>query len=214
MKQAPDTRLRDQAVALAAVVQSALLVDLLSKEGTAPAAGMQSLADSLFRFEWERVEDVYGGLPAINRGLEALGDLLQAGNTTEHRAALRYTLAMLHLGRQLASDPARLGAIRNRLEHAALKQAHFSSRFDELAANLAAIYQDCVSTKRYRIQVNGSARHLQDPRVAERIRALLLCGLRAAVLWRHLGGRRHRLPLERRKLLAAVAALHELSSAP
>ena len=202
-----------QAIALAAVVQSALLVDVLSREGGAPAAGMQTLAESLFRFEWERVEDVFGGLPELQRGLDALGDMLANGSMTEHRSALRYTLSMLHLGTQLSRDKSRLGVIRTRLEHAAVKQSHFSSRFDEIAANLAAIYQECVSPMRFRIQVNGSAKHLQDPRVAERIRALLLCGLRAAVLWRHMGGRRYKLVLERGKLRTAVATLHALSSA-
>lgn len=204
---------RQQAIALAAVVQSALLVDVLSREGSAPAAGMQTLADSLFRVEWDRVEDVFGGLPELQRGLDALGDMLANGSLTEHRSALRYTLSMLHLGTQLSRDKGRLGTIRARLEHAAVKQSHFSSRFDEIASSLASIYQECVSPMRFRIQVNGSARHLQDPRVAERIRALLLCGLRAAVLWRHLGGRRYKLVLERGRLRAAVAALHTLSSA-
>ncbi len=203
---------REQAIALAAVVQSALLVDALSREGNAPAAAMQTLAGSLFRFEWDHVEDVFGGLPPLQRGLDALGDMLANGSLTEHRLALRYCLSMLHLGTQLSRDKGRLGTIRTRLEHAAMKQSHFSSRFDEIASSLASIYQECVSPMRFRIEVNGSARHLQDPRVAERIRALLLCGLRAAVLWRHLGGRRYKLVLERGRLRAAVAALHALSS--
>ncbi len=203
---------RDQAIALAGVVQAALLVDLLSREGQAPADSMQALAASLFRFEWDRVEDVFGGLGTLERGLEGLADMLQYGTGTEHPAALRYTLAMLHLGGMLARDRDRLGIIRSRLDHAALKQAHFSSRFDDMAASLAGIYQDSISPMRYRIQVRGSARHLQDPRVAERIRALLLCGLRAAVVWRHLGGRRFRLLTQRGRLRAAVVALHALSS--
>jgi len=208
-----ETRLSGQAVALAAVVQSAMLVDLLSREGTAPAADMQALSESLFRLEWDRVEEVFGGLPRLRRGFDALADMLEHGAGTEHRSALRYTLAMLHLGRILGRDRASMEAIRNKLGHAALKQAHFSSRFDEIAASLASVYQDCVSPMRFRIQVSGSAKHLQDPRVAERIRALLLCGLRAAVLWRHLGGRRTRLVMERQALRAAVARLHALSSA-
>ena len=196
----------------AAVVECALLVDLLSREGSAPAGMMQSLADSLFRFEWDRTEEVFGGLVALRRGLEALDDMLRYGTETEHGPALRYALAMLHLGRLLSRDRKRLAEIRSRLGHAAVKQAHFSSRFDELAASLAAIYQECVSPMRFRIRVRGSARQLQDPRVAERIRALLLCGLRAAVMWRHLGGRARRLLLDRHGLRASVATLLAVSS--
>ena len=53
MNTSEETRLSGQAVALAAVVQSAILVDLLSREGTAPAADMQALSESLFRLEWD-----------------------------------------------------------------------------------------------------------------------------------------------------------------
>jgi acetylornithine deacetylase/succinyl-diaminopimelate desuccinylase-like protein len=110
-----------------------MLVDLLSREGTAPAADMQALSESLFRLEWDRVEEVFGGLPRLRRGFDALADMLEHGAGTEHRSALRYTLAMLHLGRILGRDRARMEAIRDRLGHAAVKQAHFSSRFDEIA---------------------------------------------------------------------------------
>lgn len=205
--------LRGQAIALAAVVHAALLVDQLARQGSAPAEEMQRLSQSLFHLEWEDPAEVFGGLPALRRGLAGLEEILKAGSATTHPAALRYAIALLRLGRQLGADRSRMSTIRARLDHAALKQEHFASRFDETASSLASIYQDCVSNMRYRIQVNGSAQHLQDARVAERIRALLLCGLRAAVLWRHLGGRRLQLLATRKRLLAAVSALHAVSSA-
>lgn len=204
--------LRGQAIALAAVVQAALLVDQLARQGAASAEEMQRLSQSLFRLEWEHPAEVFGGLMALRRGLAGLEEILKAGSTTTNPAALRYALALLRLGRQLGSDQGRMTTIRARLDHAAIKQEHFASRFDETASSLASIYQDCVSNMRYRIQVNGSAQHLQDARVAERIRALLLCGLRAAIMWRHLGGRRLQLLTARGRLLTAVSALHAVSS--
>lgn len=44
-------------------------------------------------------------------------------------------------------------------------------------------------------------RHLQDSRNADKVRALLLAGIRSAMLWRQLGGRRWQLLFSRRKLL-------------
>ena len=44
-------------------------------------------------------------------------------------------------------------------------------------------------------------RHLQQPNNAAKIRALLLTGIRAARLWRQLGGHRWQLLFSRRKLL-------------
>ena len=54
---------------------------------------------------------------------------------------------------------------------------------------LATLYQDTISTLPFRIQVQGKVEHLQDERIANRIRALLLAGIRFAVLWHQIGGR-------------------------
>ena len=43
--------MRDQVIALAAVVEAARLVDLLARTGSAPAAELKELTESLFRFE-------------------------------------------------------------------------------------------------------------------------------------------------------------------
>jgi high frequency lysogenization protein len=56
---------------------------------------------------------------------------------------------------------------------------------------------------KFRIKVTGSAQHLQNPQNADIIRALLLSGIRAAFLWRQMGGRRWKLLLQRGKLLTA-----------
>lgn len=194
---------RDQVLALAAVVEAARLVDQLARNGTAPASQMQSLADSLFRFEWQDVAEVFGGVHPLSRALRVLGDLLENPADPAHRSVMRYTVSLLHLGRRLARDRRRLAAIRSRLQHAARQSEHFATHFDAVTASVAAIYQETVSTYHYRIQVMGSARHLQDRRVADCIRTLLLAGLRAAVLWRHVGGTRIGLLVGRNRLLAA-----------
>lgn len=203
-----EARTRDQVLALAAVVEAARLVDLLARNGTAPASEMQALADSLFRFEWQDVAEVFGGVEMLARAIRLLENLLENPADPTYRNVTRYTLALLHLGGRLARDRARLARIRARLQHTSIQSEHFASRFDEISASVAAIYQDTVSTYRYRIQVTGSAMHLQEQRVADRIRTLLLAGLRAVVLWRHLGGSRADLLLRRGRLLATCRELH------
>ena len=75
----------------------------------------------------------------------------------------------------------------------AYKAENFSSDIKVLSSNISAIYQDTLSTLSYRIKVTGSAQHLNTPQVADLVRALLMCGVRAAFLWRQLGGSRFRL---------------------
>ena len=58
-----------------------------------------------------------------------------------------------------------------------------------------------------RIIVQGDQGYLSNPDNAARIRALLLAGIRAAVLWRQAGGTRWNLILGRNKLVAAARRL-------
>ena len=85
--------------------------------------------------------------------------------------------------------------------------SHFGLLHDNVMAALGGAYQDTLSTLRLRIQVHGDMRHLQQPDIANRIRALLLAGIRSARLWRQLGGHRWQLLLSRRKLLEAVRTI-------
>ena len=67
-------------------------------------------------------------------------------------------------------------------------------------ANLESLYQDSISTFSFRIQVGGDPRHLQNAENAAKIRALLLSGIRAAMLWRQVGGKRWHLLFFRSRL--------------
>ena len=98
--------------------------------------------------------------------------------------------------------------VRSRLEHTQFKSEYFASHVQEVCHSLSGIYQDTISTFKYRIKVTGSMQQLQNPANADLIRALLLAGIRSAVLWRQLGGRRWRLLAQRRRLLQVA---HDLS---
>jgi high frequency lysogenization protein len=55
--------------------------------------------------------------------------------------------------------------------------------------------------------VQGDPTHLRNPETGARIRAFLLAGIRAALLWRQCGGRRRDLLLRRGRLIAAAREL-------
>ena len=50
---------------------------------------------------------------------------------------------------------------------------------DRLFEHLAALYQDTISKLPYRIKIHGKRENLENERVANRIRALLLGGIRS-----------------------------------
>jgi high frequency lysogenization protein len=120
---------------------------------------------------------------------------------------LRYTLAMLQLEKRFAKRDDLLSIVHTRLKHAAYSADNFSNNINTISSNIAAIYQDTLSTLPYRIKVTGSAQHLNNPHVADLVRALLLCGVRAAFLWRQLGGSRLKLMLSRGELRDTAARL-------
>jgi high frequency lysogenization protein len=50
--------------------------------------------------------------------------------------------------------------------------------------------------------VRGDPLHLQNPDNQNRVRALLLAGIRAAMLWRQVGGTRWQILLKNKQILA------------
>ena len=120
---------------------------------------------------------------------------------------MRYALALLGLERKLAKRDDMLQIMGSRLDQIQQQVQHFGLVHDNVIAACGGLYQDTLSTFSQRIQVQGDMRHLQQPSNAAKIRALLLTGIRAARLWRQLGGHRWQLVFSRRKLLKELRPL-------
>ncbi|AOS97987.1 High frequency lysogenization protein HflD [Microbulbifer aggregans] len=198
---------REQALALAAVFQSAVMVERLAKTGTAPQEELETAVFSLFQLSPERTEDVFGGAEKVLPGLKVARQLLKTRRHPEYTDCLRYVLSLLYLQRQLSKKSDLLSIIGSRLEKAKVQAEHFSLTHENVFSNLATIYSDTLSTFRFRIQVLGDFNYLQQQRIANQIRTMLFAGVRAATLWRQLGGSRMHLIFQRRKLLAATEEL-------
>jgi high frequency lysogenization protein len=197
------SNLEQQAIALAGVAQAARLVDQISKTGSYPADFLETSIRSLFVFDPDSAADTFGGIPGVKLGLHNLSNLLADKNARENQDLVRYVFSLLYLERKFAANPDMMSVVHARLEHASFRAEHFSNNVGELCQSISGIYQDTLSHLRFRIKVSGSAQHLQEARNADIIRALLLAGIRAAFLWRQLGGRRWKLLLQRKKLLQA-----------
>lgn len=81
----------------------------------------------------------------------------------------------------------------------------------EAIRELSRLYQGTLSTLPFRIHVRGEVNHLKNDHTACRIRAVLFAGVRAAVLWRQVGGKRWHLLLQRKRIARDVnRLLHKL----
>ncbi len=197
----------DQTIALAALLQACYLVDQLSKNGSVPSENMRPLIDSLLNFSPESTAAVYNGAQNITPGLTIVNDVLSGKTASGYAEALRYAMGIMHLEKKVRHNNEMLSTIRNRLEHVEFRSNHFSEHIDDIAPAIASIYVDTLSTLKYRIQVSGSMLHLQDKLVADKIRCLLFAAVRAAILWRQVGGRRWQLLLSRRSILNSVGEI-------
>ena len=199
----------DRVIALAALLQASSLVRAIAHTGQADPGAFAACLVSLLKIDADSSEAVYGGMANLRLGLRLLCEHLRRPRDME---ITRYVITLLVLERKLARQPDLLRKIRAGIESslARLRQVPDAdanrvadiAELDTLAADFAGLYAATVSTLAPRIVVNGKPLYLTNPANQSRIRALLLAGIRAAVLWRQKGGGRLTLLFRRTALLA------------
>jgi high frequency lysogenization protein len=199
-------RYEEQTVALAGVYQAAALVDQLARTGQADAATVEKSIYSIFQTHADTTPAVFSGLDGVRYGLRQLQRQLTAPAGVQAGIS-RYVIGVLLLAGKLFRDQQRLQRIGAGIHAAAAKLDLYDYSHGNQLAALAEIYSTTISSLSPRIMVKGEALHLQNPQTQNKIRALLLAGIRAAILWRQLGGSRLQLLFKRRQLLSAVRQL-------
>jgi high frequency lysogenization protein len=194
----------DLTLALAGIFQAISLVDQTARTGQVDQDSLQTSLRSILELNPENTLAIYGGdVGNLRIGLELLKQVI-VQNSSKYQDLIRYALGVLHLQKKLAGRKDMLNLIASRIEQATQQTQHFSITHDNVIANLGGIYSDTISTFRFRIQVKGDYNYLQQQRLANQIRALLLAAVRSAMLWRQLGGNRWQLIFQRKKIVACV----------
>jgi len=206
------TAWEQQTVALAAISQSAALVSYLAQGRCAAETDIAASVNTVLVINPGSLADIYPNLGSLGLGFKTLQDMFSNDRLRENAAVIRYTLGMLVLRNKLINNNVMQDKIRVKLAQIAPLGPDSSERHGEVPEGgeqklreysyeqLAKLYQDTISTLPYRIQVQGKAAELNDAQTANRIRALLLAGIRSAMLWYQLGGRRWRLVFYRKRI--------------
>jgi high frequency lysogenization protein len=201
-----------QVVALSAITQSAALVSSLARGRYTDELIISTTVNSVLVLDPGSITDIYPNLAHLGLGFKTLQDMFSNDRLRENAELIRYTLAMLSLRNKLINNKRIQSIIRATLakinatdirqvdEGSSAADVALQTQNDGAYEQLATLYQDTISTLPYRIQVQGKADRLNDKQVANRIRALLLAGIRSAVLWHQLGGRRWRLVFYRKRI--------------
>jgi high frequency lysogenization protein len=197
-------KLENQTLALAGMFQVVTLVDELALQGKCSSAEFDCSVDSLFTIEADSPREALGDIACLAQGFVALSGFLSGENATPGRNVAYYLLSILKLGRQVLRDEALSEKLLTGLHDIEKHRVDYDMSRSSVIAKIDGLYQNCISDLSPRIIVRGEQNYLRNNDNAARIRALLLAGIRAAVLWQQLGGSRWSLFWSRRKYIATA----------
>ncbi|MCZ4058664.1 high frequency lysogenization protein HflD [Pantoea sp. LMR881] len=190
-------------LALAGICQAAHLVQQLAHQGQCPPEPLSVSLRSVLDLNPASTLAVFGNDEAnLRLGLETLIAVLNSSSRQGAGAELtRYTLSMMVLERKLSANKQAMATLAQRISQLDRQLAHYELESDTIVSAMAGIYVDVISPLGPRIQVTGSPSVLQNSQLQSKVRATLLAGIRAAVLWQQVGGGRLQLMFSRQRLL-------------
>ena len=176
--------LRGQTIALAAVLQSAILVDRFARLQEYSEADAKSLVNSIFATDPQNLPEVYDGLHHLVLGLTALSSTDRLS-----KEVITYFNSMLVLQKKLRKEGNYLNIMGSGIENIKGRLVHFPMMHENIQMALADLYTQTISKLTPRIYVKGTDQSfLSSERNASLIRTLLLAGVRSGILWHQCGG--------------------------
>lgn len=207
-----NNRERDRIIALSALMQAVILVQQIADTGQVNDAELETLLRSLLDSDAPTTEAVYGDISQLQSGVKQLNKQLSKNKDKEKQnvSLLRYVISLLHLERQLAKRPAMMDLISREIDQVPQQIDYFGDiNNPQVIARFADIYHRTISELTPRIQVHGDPNFLQQADNVNKIRALLLAGIRAAILWHQKGGRRWQFLFQSGKMLQVSSELYK-----
>ena len=174
--------------------------------------------NSLFIENPKNTLETFGDIANLRLGLQTMRVQMGATKSLGEERNIQitqYVIAILTLEKIMSNDSDLETAIHRKLETSHAQMKHFGLLHENTIAGLALTYTETLARTRPKIIIKGAHGYLTQQNNANRIRACLLAGVRAARLWRQVGGRRWQLIFGRGKylheadqMLATIAAVH------
>lgn len=204
-----DTILTTRTIAIAAIYEVASNIKKIAWQGHQQKIDLVNLIKPVFRKEGslDKAIEIYGAVNNISDGLICFRDSMQ-GNTKADREINRYVYSLIYLAGKLNKNPNMLSYINRELDHLRTLTGEDEAESDNdnfyalddahILRQLANIYQNSISKLGPRILISGKSEYLAQEDTAQTIRALLLSGIRSAILWDRNGGSRLKLLFNRK----------------
>lgn len=209
------TALNQRATALAALTQAVYLVDCIARKGLVDAEDFRVMTESIFADSSAKhaVADVYGDITHLNTGLRLSIKTLRGDALPQAKTLMAYSAGLLSLERHLSKN----GDVRQKLAEGMIRIGKQRQYFGDavhvnVVAAIADLYGETISTIKPRIIVRGKSEHLSQNANTQRVRTLLMAGLRAAHLWHKYGGGHLSLLIRRKALLHELEQLQKTAT--
>ncbi len=195
-------------IAISAIYEVALNIKDIAWNGSNQLTSVDALLSPILRKEDqdENPINIYGNKDNIENGINCFKESLQSSQKVD-REVNRYVYSLIYLANKLNSNTNMLTYINRELDHirdltgyeqSTSENDNFYAIDDEhIIRQLATIYQNSISKLGPRILISGKSDFLAQEETAQTIRALLLSGIRSAILWHRNGGSRLQLLFNR-----------------
>ncbi len=189
---------RHQLIALAAVFQSASLAKSLAVSGQCDMDALESSILSVLNTSPRSFEDIFPSERSVTCGLDAIcahmndsDESSMADREPKKRRnmdIMRYATGLLNLEKKYSRQSEMQQRLGDGLDALAVHRETLGITEPAMISRLGQLYQDTISTLRPSIMVTGNPLYLRQDQIVSTIRTALLCGIRAASLWRSEGG--------------------------
>lgn len=197
--------MKDRVLALAGLLQAIRLVQQMANNGHAESAPLSTCIDSLFRFDADSTEAIYGSVRDLEPGLRRV--IAQLEGADRDTAQTRIAMNVMHLERRFVRNSQAVETVRRGLEDIARQREHWGPTHPTVLSRLGELYAETISPLGPRVLVQGNPVYLSQATLVGEVRATLLAALRSAVLWRQLGGSYWDLLLSRRAMVESAKGL-------
>jgi len=190
----------NRTLALAGLFQSVRLVQQTARGEPRDEEATAASIGSIFITDPATTVDIYGNMEAIRTGLEVLVRQLGKAGKKRDMELARYVVTLMHLAHKLDRKPRLLEIIRSGVATYQQEIESGKEHQEPVIAILAGIYKQTISTLQPRVLVSGEPTILTSTDSKNMVRALLLAGIRSAILLRQSGGTRLKLMFQSRQM--------------
>mgnify|MGYP005992175133 CR=1 FL=1 len=192
---------RNQNIALSAVCLASQLVQNAARGQTIDEDALTCLLNGVMNRTPDSAEDVYKPVTSLKVGSDIMVHQLSGQASSKDVEVTRYLAGMLSLAKKLMSHETALAKLMNNLSEIERRLEYFDIIDPSILANFGDTYSEAISPIGQKIKILGTPAVLSQKTTQSQVRACLLAGIRAAVLWRQSGGRRRQFIFKRNAML-------------